>query len=165
MSYRTILVNVETGHTAGKEVQLAADLARQYDAALIGLAAGFRRAAKHVLGGADPDFLDTECDEIQAELKAAETRFNIATKAAGLKSEWRTALEFPVLAVARAAVAADLVLVGRAPAGPVQIGRPWRFANVCRPAGSGRTDGLWRVECSRCPCRLERLPRGKARPF
>jgi nucleotide-binding universal stress UspA family protein len=114
MSYRTILVNVETGHTAGKEVELAANLARQYGATLIGLAAGFLGAGTQVLGGIDYDLLDIERDKIQAEFKAAETRFGNATKAAGLKSEWRTALEFPVLAVARAAVAADLVLVGRA---------------------------------------------------
>ena len=114
MSYRTILVHVETGPAAGSEVQLAINLARQHNAALIGVAAGLPRATLALSGGgSDPDLVEAERDEIQAELKAAESRFRNAMKGAGLKVEWRSELEFPTLAVARAAVAADLIFVRR----------------------------------------------------
>ena len=115
MPYRTILVHVEIEPTTGKEVRLAVNLARQHDAALIGVAAGLPRATLALPGGGggDPDFIKAERDEIEAELKAAELRFSNATKGAGLRAEWRSALEFPALAIARAAVAADLILVRR----------------------------------------------------
>ena len=114
MSYRTILVHVETGSAARNEIQLAINLGRQHNAALIGIAAGLPRPTLALSGGGgDPDFVEAERDEIQGELKAAESRFSNATKGAGLKVEWRSALEFPALAVARAAVAADLTVVRR----------------------------------------------------
>jgi len=114
MSYRTILVDVETGAAAGKEVQLAIDLARQYEAALIGIAAAFPHAPMYFSGvGGGPDFIDVERDEIKAEFRKAEARFRSATEGTGLEVEWRSALEFPTLTVTRAAVAADLVVIGR----------------------------------------------------
>ena len=114
MSYRTILVCVETGPTAGSEVQLAINLAHEYEAALIGVAAAFPRSPMYFSGvGGGPDFIDVERDEIQAEFKKAEARFRSATKEAKVDAEWRSALEFPNLAVGRAAAAADLVVAGR----------------------------------------------------
>jgi len=115
MSYKTILVHVETGADSDRRVQLAADLAHQFEARLIGLAAGFPRPPMDYTGfGFSPELVDMVRDQIKADLETAEAQFRSLTSGAGLNTEWRASFDFPTQEMVHAATAADLLVVGSA---------------------------------------------------
>ena len=114
MSYKTILVYVETGADSDRRVRLAIDLARQFEARLIGLAAGFPRPPMDYTGfGLSPELVDMVRDQIKTDLEAAEAQFRSLTSGARLNTEWRASFDFPTQEMVRAATAADLLVVGR----------------------------------------------------
>jgi nucleotide-binding universal stress UspA family protein len=113
--YRSILVHVDAEAGARERIQFAADIARHFEAKLIGLAAALPRPPVEAItaGVMDANILKLEQDEIAGEFKTAEDHFRTATSGAGIVAEWRTADNFPTLALADAASAADLLIVGR----------------------------------------------------
>ena len=116
MSYKAILVHVDTRPDSERRVRLAGDLARDHDAALIGLAAGLPRPLIYFAGLTVmpdiPDMIELERTQIEADLKSAAAQFQAITKGMGLRTEWRAALQLPGSALTDAANAADLILVG-----------------------------------------------------
>jgi len=113
--YKTILVHVDVKPGARERAELAVDLARRFEARLIGLAAALPRPPVEAItaGVMDASILELERTEIADDFKAAEDHFRAATAGSGVALEWRTADNFPTLALAEAADAADLVIVGR----------------------------------------------------
>jgi nucleotide-binding universal stress UspA family protein len=114
--YRSILVHVDADPGATPRIRLAADLARQFEATLIGLAAGLPRPAAEAItaGVLDASLVALEVEQIKADFDLAEQLFRTIADEAGAKVEWRAITGFPTLALADAAGAADLVIVGRA---------------------------------------------------
>jgi nucleotide-binding universal stress UspA family protein len=117
--YRTILVHVDRDAGALQRTRLAAGLARQYDATLIGLAAGLPRLPVELyadgLGmaaAAGNDFSDLDRQQLEAEFKLAAATFRKATEGTGLKTEWRSAMDMPSNALVVAANAADIIVAG-----------------------------------------------------
>lgn len=115
MTYRTILTHVQPEAEAAPRIQCAVDLAGDFGAHLIGVAA----EALPPLGFADPyglaqgDMIVAMRSAMEANRMTAEAAFN--AKAGRLSTEWRTTQDLPTAAVARASRAADLIVVGGAP--------------------------------------------------
>jgi nucleotide-binding universal stress UspA family protein len=114
MSYAALMVYVEN---VPRRVRLAADLARRFQANLIGIAA---RASMPVVTGEDPAvdaaLLDQEDAGIRAFLHKAGEEFRSTTADCGIAVEWRSAVDFPNDFVAQEARSADLLIVGQTPA-------------------------------------------------
>src|SRR5579871_5821689 len=110
--YKSILVYVDAEPGAADRVRLAAGLARRYEAKLTGLAAALPRPPVEAItaGVMDANILELERDQIAADFKAAEDHFRATVAETGVTAEWRTADNFPTLALAEAASAADLLI-------------------------------------------------------
>ena len=124
--YRSILVHVAADPGATARIRLAADLARQFEATLIGLAAALPRPPAEAItaGVLDASLVALELEEINADFKTTEQLFRTLAAEAGVKVEWRAVRTFPTLALAAAASAADLLIVGRA--GHAAFGNDYR---------------------------------------
>lgn len=112
MSYAALMVYVDFGGVPEQRVRIASELARKFDAALIGVSA---RAIP-------PPFVaegviieeTTEADIEQMRLSLAKRGDWFRGVVGGVKDiEWRSALEFPGDALAREARCADLVIIGQ----------------------------------------------------
>jgi len=112
--FRSLLVQVEPGAESAPRLQVAVDLARRFDATLIGvgleLIQGIGIGDPYVVGG---DWIDELEAMVQENLKRAEASFR--THAAGLQTEWRAFHEIPAPALARLSRGADLIVAGGAP--------------------------------------------------
>ena len=110
MSYATLMVHVE--NEPGR-VRLAADLARRFQATLIGIAA---RASMPVVTGedaaVDAALLQQEDAGVRAFLDKAGEGFRSAAAEYGIAVEWRSAPDFPNDFVAQECRSADLLIVG-----------------------------------------------------
>lgn len=111
--YDSIMVQVEPGIVSSRRTEVAARLARRFDARLIGIGA----EAIEPLPPADPygglltaDWLAAVMAQVDTDLQNAEEAFR--RDAAGVTSEWRAFKEFPAAALARSARAADLIVAG-----------------------------------------------------
>jgi nucleotide-binding universal stress UspA family protein len=109
---RTILVHVQAEKAAAPRLACAVDLARRLDATLFGLAAEMIPP----LGSMDPTgmvegawYLEMR-EQVQKNLEFARETFHEATR--GLKTDFAWIQDMPAQALARAARAADLILVG-----------------------------------------------------
>ena len=117
MDYRSFLVHVEVDSTSSDaRIELAASLAKKFDATLIGVAG----SALLPLPIADPygvvidgELFAAEEARLKEDLSAAEDRFRTSPSCEGLSTEWRSAMELPADLIAREARAADVVIVGR----------------------------------------------------
>jgi nucleotide-binding universal stress UspA family protein len=111
MSYAALMVYVEN---EPRRVRLATDLARRFQASLIGIAA---RASMPVVTGEDAGIdvalMDQEDAGIRAFLHKAGEEFRSTTADCQIAVEWRSAESSPNDFVAREARSADLLIVGQ----------------------------------------------------
>jgi nucleotide-binding universal stress UspA family protein len=111
MSYKAILVFVDATPESADRVEAAVDLARRFEATLIGLSAGAPRVIIDPYGTTAAPAIAAEREQIEADLKTAQASFK--SQAAAVPSEWRASIDFPTDAVVGAAAAADLIVLGR----------------------------------------------------
>lgn len=111
-AYANILVHVEPGPSASHRTEVAAGLARDFKAHLIGVGAEAIDAAFM----ADPysgqlmaEWIVAAQAQVELHMKKAEEAFR--RDAAGVDAEWRSVQAFPSAAVVQASRAADLVVV------------------------------------------------------
>ncbi len=113
MSYAALMVHLGAERDWSKRVNLAADLAHRFEAALIGVAGWLPSAA---LPGddiaADGEPTDAEWRETEARLAELGEKFRAAARGVS-RVEWRGALDYPRMLVPREARAADLLIVGQ----------------------------------------------------
>lgn len=120
MTYATLIVQAEADEDGKARVALAADLARQFGALLIGVAARdlmppvTAPLAGPVVVGA---LLATQEHDIRKQLDAAEQQFRSIAAKQDQRLCWRSAIDSPVQVFARESRAADLLVVGRRPEG------------------------------------------------
>ena len=140
MAFKALLVHVEAEPTPDPRLDLAIDLANQFDAKLIGVGAelynfGFAGAARFDYGAGY--LVAAEIESVSADLARAEEKFRVAAGAVREGTDWRAGLQYPLLEVAAETCAADLVITSRSArrgasdynvAGPggliLQTGRP-----------------------------------------
>lgn len=104
MSYATLLVPVEAEPEVDCRLSLAIDLANQFDAKLIGVGAELWRT--WAVGGefdggyAAAEMYTAETALIEADLQKAKAKFEAAGAAVRQGSDWRSAIQFPIVEVA-----------------------------------------------------------------
>ena len=112
---RSILVHVEGRPEASGRLHVAVDLARMFDATLIGLGGEMIQTYGDPYGMLGGEWVVQLRSLVEDDLKRAEETFR--AKTAGLKTDWAAVEAFPALAMARHARSADLIVAGGAPLG------------------------------------------------
>ena len=113
MSYAAMMVHLGPDYKWTKRVKLAADLASQFNSALIGIA-GWLPVLPFALDDAPviADQNDAERKKVTALLAEMGEKFKASTKQVG-HVEWRGILDYPRTLVPREVRAADLLVVGQ----------------------------------------------------
>jgi nucleotide-binding universal stress UspA family protein len=113
--FRSILVHVD-GSGAEARVRLAARLAQAGGAHLTGAVARLPAPLLEVYAGGSAmisaGLMDVADDMTRDAFKNAEAAFRKALTGFSLETEWRTAVDFPAIAIASMAAAADIVVTG-----------------------------------------------------
>ncbi len=114
MSFKSILVHVEADTATEPRLKLAAALANDFDARLVGVAAELFEApvAASVAGYVDGETMMAEARVVEDDLRQAEARFMAAARDVRAGSDWRCAVAMPADMLALHARAADLVVAG-----------------------------------------------------
>jgi nucleotide-binding universal stress UspA family protein len=130
----TLLVHAEAGLASSHRVEVAARLARGLEARLIGLGAETfdpGLTTDPFFGYAATEWVALVQEQIGRSLQDAEASFR--RDAAGADIEWRAVQDYPARALARAARAADLIVMSpRSKAGATRAADP---ADVVMTAG------------------------------
>ena len=113
MSYATLMVYVDTDRMPEERVSLAARLAAQFNAALIGLSAIAIGPPVAAEGMIIAETSAAEIKEIRAKLAEKGNWFRNIAGAVHRNVEWRSVLDFPTGALVREARIADLVVIGQ----------------------------------------------------
>ena len=125
-SYRSLLVHAEPGTTSTRRVEVAARLARDLNARLIGLGAEAFEPGLTVdpfFGYAAAEWVTLIQDQISSDLTKAEAAFR--RDAAGAEIEWRSVEDNPARAIALASRASDLIVMSaKGPGGPSRTADP-----------------------------------------
>ena len=115
MSYASLLVHVDADGQFDGRIGIAADLADQFHALLIGIGGWAPMSvflAEEAVSGRTPTVPELQDMKRLLDLKGKE--FCAAFGTPDRRVEWRSILDFPIEAVAREARAADLVIIGNA---------------------------------------------------
>jgi len=113
MALTTILVHVEANPMTDPRLELAIDLANQFDARLIGIGAEHFRTAYYGDDVSAAYFVAADMEAVEADLNRAEEKFRLAAAAVRQGCDWRASKRFPLGEVAAEARAADLVVTSR----------------------------------------------------
>ncbi|HEY8004602.1 MAG TPA: universal stress protein [Phenylobacterium sp.] len=112
---KSILVHVEATPETSPRLQAAVDVARMFDATLLGVGVEMLQTYSDPYGMLGGEWVVQLQSLIEDDLKRSEATFR--AKTAGLKAEWTAVETFPALALARHARSADLIVAGGAPLG------------------------------------------------
>jgi nucleotide-binding universal stress UspA family protein len=125
-NYRSLLVHAEPGAASTRRVEVAARLARDLNALLIGLGAEAFEPGLTVdpfFGYAAAEWVTLIQDQINSDLTKAEAAFR--RDAAGADIEWRSVEDNPARAIALASRASDLIVMSaKGPGGPSRTADP-----------------------------------------
>lgn len=126
MTFKTLLTHVEPDWGSGRALTAAVELARRFDAHLIGLGAEAFEPVNYAF--ADGAVVQMLRDQVDADAVEAERRFRAATTSLGDACSWVAEIAAPVSAMASCARGADLVVARR-------THHDSGAANLCPPAG------------------------------
>ncbi len=117
MSYAAIITHVQPEAEATPRLTRAIDIARRFDAAIIGVAAEMIPPLAFDSGyySVEADWVTAMRETIDSRLKLAAGAFVAATKDFGDKAVFLSGLQLPTPAIAAASRAADLIVAGGAP--------------------------------------------------
>lgn len=114
MTYATIMVHAEASEQAEPRLRLAADIANQFNAKLIGVGAEIYLP---VLELSSLRAMELQNRAIDLDIEAAHRRFDPIASHATAGREWRAVQDRPASALIHQARAADLIVMGPARAG------------------------------------------------
>ncbi len=117
MAFKSIMVYVDFDEQSETRIGVAADLAKRFDAVLIGIA-GWPLRKSGSLAHSDTEYPSTEQNlqaKITEDLERLGEMFRRCAGSAPRSIEWRSSPHFPNEVVAAQARAADLVIIGRDP--------------------------------------------------
>lgn len=114
MTYATLMVHLDLGRSNAQLLRFTGELARRFDAHVIGIVAA---QPMQIIGGEGfvyGDFMDQDSARIDQEIAAAQAEFRGAFAARADRIEWRSTVMMGVLAdyVSREARSADLFITG-----------------------------------------------------
>jgi len=153
MSYATLMVYVDVEGKLDGRVSVAADLARRFDAHLIGIASG---APISVVLGEDAEAAaeTPQLRDLAALLGEKAQQFRAIVGSSSRRVEWRSVVGLQADVVAREARAADLVIISNARASrdPFRALDPGSFIlKAGRPVlMCARPGGPSRMRCLSC---------------
>ena len=113
MSYKSILVSIDIDDPSTSLIKLAADLARRFDARLIGCSSADLVPPFVTVEGmvVDTGMIERQRADIEARLDELEKKF-VEISGPGLSLEWRSDLTAPSRLAIRLARMADLIVTG-----------------------------------------------------
>jgi nucleotide-binding universal stress UspA family protein len=129
MTYSTVMVHLDLDDSNDARLQVAGDLAEQFETKLIGIACCKPQPSVYADGALAQSLVRQLEQEADEKLKKLERRFKAAYQDRIEDIEWRRAYAVPVDYVAREARAADIVVTGADRVG-------------------GLSDPLWRLDPS-----------------
>src|SRR5262245_9164547 len=112
MEYSTLMVHLDLEHANDARLQVAAQLAEEFDAKLIGIAACDPQPPYYAQGHFAQGLVEAERAEVKKRMSATEEQFRTAAHQRALGVEWRCAMARPTDFVAREGRAADLIITG-----------------------------------------------------
>lgn len=117
MSYAAVITHVQADPEASPRLACAVEIARRFDAALIGVAAEMIPPLAFDGGyySVEADWVTAMRDTIEGRLKTASSAFSSATSAFGDRAVFLSGLQLPTPAIAAASRAADLIVAGGSP--------------------------------------------------
>jgi nucleotide-binding universal stress UspA family protein len=114
MTYKTIVVHVDSNARRAERLALAFTLAERHGAHLVGLfALEAARIPSYALAETGPLVVEIERKRRAEEARAAEAEFRHAARGAGASSEWRLSTDDAAAALRLSARYADLVIAGQ----------------------------------------------------
>lgn len=118
MSYKTILVHIDSDKRCTKRTEVAIQLAKQYDACLVGLHAYFPYTPPgYIMAHMGAEVIAAQHKAAIEVMTETEKTFRKQASAAGLENtEWHTAHDDPVSAMSLQARYADLLVIGQSDA-------------------------------------------------
>jgi nucleotide-binding universal stress UspA family protein len=112
MTFSTIMVHLDIDRPDDACLRIVGDLAEQFDAKLIGVAAADLESSYYEQGVFAQELFEQLRSDIAKRLAAAEERFRFVARQHARQIEWRSAMARPADYVSREARAADLVVTG-----------------------------------------------------
>jgi nucleotide-binding universal stress UspA family protein len=112
MTFSTLMVHLDLEPSNDACLQIAGELAEQFDAKLIGIAAANPQPAFYANGSFAQGLVAEERSKIKNRLAEAEERFRTVASKRARQVEWRYAMQSPTPYVAREARSADLIITG-----------------------------------------------------
>lgn len=115
MSYKTILVHIDPGKQCSKRIEAAANLAKKYDAYLVGLHAFFPYTPPgYIMAHMGAEIIVAQKKATAEAMTLTEKVFRSQTTSLGLeRTEWYTAYDDPVHAMSLHSRYADLVVISQ----------------------------------------------------
>lgn len=112
MTFSTLMVHLELEHSNDARLRIAGDVAEQFDAKVIGIAASDPQPTYYASGAFAQSLVAQNRSEIKKQIVEAEERFRSAMQQRARDIEWRSALTRPTDYVTHEARAADLIITG-----------------------------------------------------
>ncbi len=118
MTYATVMVSLALDQPNESRLEVAGQLAEQYEAAIVGIAAAQFAPPLYFADGEQAQILiDQGQASIKDRLAELEAQFRAATRNRARQVEWRSAIDFPARYVLQQARCADIIVSGgRSPA-------------------------------------------------
>ena len=112
MPFKTLMVHMKLGHANSDLLRITSSLAAGFDARVVGIAACPPTAMIYSDGYIPGNFIEQDREEIDREIKAAETEFFGAFQNWAGGTEWRSATIYESVAsyVSRESRSCDLVI-------------------------------------------------------
>jgi nucleotide-binding universal stress UspA family protein len=114
VTYATLMVHLDLGHSNAGLLQATGDLAERFRADVIGVAGCEPIQVIYSDGNVPGDVIERDHKQIESEIKEAEARFRGALESRVRSLEWRSRVVIASLSdyVAREARSADLIITG-----------------------------------------------------
>jgi nucleotide-binding universal stress UspA family protein len=112
MTFSTLMVHLDLEQPNDARLQIAGDLAEQFNAKVIGITAATPQPPYYADGSVARGFVEHERIELKKRIDEAEACFRAAVNGRSREVEWRSALERPNDFLAREARAADVIIAG-----------------------------------------------------
>jgi nucleotide-binding universal stress UspA family protein len=113
MTYATVMVSLALGRSNDARLEIAGQLAKRFDARVIGITAGeFSPPLCFTTGEQAQKVLDEGQAAVRNRVAEVEAEFRAAMQNRAAAIEWRCAEDFPVRFIVQQARAADIIVAG-----------------------------------------------------
>ena len=94
MTYASLMVHLEPGRSNAGLLNVTADIAQQFHARVVGIAACQPMQLTLSDGYIPPEIIEADREQIESEITKVETEFRGALKKRGVELEWRSKITY-----------------------------------------------------------------------